>query len=237
MRRHAAGRMRRLRAVDATARPRRPGIPSPPSRAPAACRVRSSEKAVNLSRVSRASILETPPVLTGDNSHGLSVGQDSRRPLGCVVTIAGIRGKPSACTFANSKLPAAFQANRASTIESQSDKDDVRHSDELPGDSVFRLSCRAMAFWCAMGKERRLDQHSVCRRHPARPVSGLVHGFMRRLWAGRDRHLCAGADLDCCGSADDRFGGARSLQIRALIPQDREGAEVTIRRYRPSPMT
>ena len=101
--------------------------------------------------------------------------------------------------------------------KSQSGRDHVRRSDEPLGYSVFGLSRRAMVFWCAMGVERSLAQYRICRRHPAMFFSSVVLGCMRRLWAGRDSHLCAGADLDCFGIAYGYFGGVLLLQIRALI--------------------
>jgi len=99
----------------------------------------------------------------------------------------------------------------------QSGRDHVRRSDDTLDCSAFRLSRRAMVFWCAMGVERSLAQHRICRRHPAMFFSNIVLGCMRCLWAGRDSHLYAGADLDCFGIAYGHFGGVRLLQIRALI--------------------
>ena len=100
--------------------------------------------------------------------------------------------------------------------KSQSGRDHVRRSDEPLGYSVFGLSRHAMAFWCAMGVEGSLAQYRICRRHPAMSFSSIVLGCMRRLWAGRDSHLCAGADLDCFGIAYGHFGDVLLLQIRTL---------------------
>ena len=114
--------------------------------------------------------------------------------------------------------------------KSQSGRDHVRRSDEPLGYSVFRLSRHAMAFWCAMGVEGSLAQYRMCRSHSAMSFSSIVLGCMRRLWAGRDSHLCAGADLDCFGIAYGYFGGVLLLQIRALIsarPQRRGGCGLT----------
>ena len=112
-------------------------------------------------------------------------------------------------------------------LKSQSGRDHVvRRSedpDDLLGYSVFRLSRHAMVFWCAMGGERSLAQYRICRSHPTLFFSNIVLGCMRCLWAGRDSHLCSGADLDCFGIAYGHFGGARLLQIRALISARPEG--------------
>jgi len=79
-----------------------------------------------------------------------------------------------------------------------------------------------------MGGERSLAQHRIGGRHPAVLFSNIVLGCMRCLWAGRDSHLYAGADLVCFGIADGRFGGARSLQIRAHVRKTAKALGVTI---------
>jgi len=116
------------------------------------------------------------------------------------------------------RRPAAFQVGWERYRKSQSGRDHVRRSDDTLDCSAFRLSRRAMVFWCAMGVERSLARYRICRRHPvffSAIVFSCLHCF--ELWAGRDSPLFAGADLDCFGIVYRHLRGVRSLQIRALI--------------------
>ena len=84
--------------------------------------------------------------------------------------------------------------------------------------SVFRLSRGAVVFWRAMGAERSLVQYRTC---PSHPLSFYAIVFFRlrcrELRARGNSDLHAGADLDCFGVIHRDFGGAGSLQVRALI--------------------
>ena len=122
------------------------------------------------------------------------------------------------------RRPAAFQVGWERYRKSQSGRDHVRRSDDTLDCSAFRLSRRAMVFWCAMGADRSLARYRICRRHPvffSAIVFDCLHCF--ELWAGRDSPILAGADLDCFGIVYGHFRGVRSSQIRALMSAS-EGA-------------
>lgn len=96
-------------------------------------------------------------------------------------------------------------------------RDHVRRSDEPDGCSVFLLSRGTMAIRRAMGAERNLARHRMCRARPViffAVVLDCLHCL--ELRAGRDSHLRARADLVFFGIAYGYFGGVCLRQIRAL---------------------